>query len=111
MEDFHIRSFDKLIEQCKTLSKYQIEDRVFNQSNFSLFQSYYHNAFYSIEKNGIGVNENFLKVFGDKYKSSIHDKKVYQNYNFYTSTSRPSNSINGLNFAALTNEQRKCFSP
>lgn len=112
MEDFpYYRSFDKLIEQCKSLGKYKIEDRVFNQSNFCLFQSYYHNAFYSIEKNGIGVNQNFLKVFGDKYKSSIHDKKVYQNYNFYTSTSRPSNAINNLNFAALTNEQRKCFSP
>ena len=52
MEDFpYYRSFDKLIEQCKSLGKYQIEDRVFNQSNFCLFQSYYHNAFHSIEKN------------------------------------------------------------
>ena len=93
------------------MGKYQIKDRIFNQANFEFFQTYYHRAFYNIEKNGIGVNENFLKVFGDKYKSSIHDKKVYQNYNFYTSTSRPSNAINNLNFAALTNEQRKCFSP
>ena len=66
MEDFpYYRSFDKLVEQCKSMGKYQIEDRVFNQSNFSLFQSYYHEHFYNIEKNGIGVNENFLKVFGN----------------------------------------------
>ena len=42
----------------------------------------------------------------------IHQKKIYQNYNFFTTTSRPSNSIHNLNFAAdLTQEQRKAFSP
>jgi hypothetical protein len=41
----------------------------------------------------------------------VYDKKLYQNYNFFTTTSRPSNSIHNLNFAALTPEYRKCFSP
>ena len=34
----------------------------------------------------------------------IHKKKIYQNYNFFTTTSIPSNSIHNLNFAALTQD-------
>jgi hypothetical protein len=76
-----------------------------------LFHDEFTKAFTLIELNGIGVNTNIISTFGHKMVQYIHDRKIYQNYNFYTTTSRPSNSINNLNFAALTPEHRECFSP
>jgi hypothetical protein len=76
-----------------------------------LFHDEFTKAFTLIELNGIGVNTNIISTFGHRIAQYIHDRKIYQNYNFYTTTSRPSNSINNLNFAALTPEHRKCFSP
>ena len=76
-----------------------------------LFHDEFTKAFTLIELNGIGVNTNIISTFGHRIAKYIHDRKIYQNYNFYTTTSRPSNSINNLNFAALTPEHRKCFSP
>jgi hypothetical protein len=76
-----------------------------------LFHDEFTKAFTLIELNGIGVNTNIISTFGHRMAKYIHDRKIYQNYNFYTTTSRPSNSINNLNFAALTPEHRKCFSP
>ena len=76
-----------------------------------LFHDEFTKAFTLIELNGIGVNTNIISTFGHQVAKYIHDKKLYQNYNFFTTTSRPSNSIHNLNFAALTPEHRKCFSP
>ena len=76
-----------------------------------LFHDEFTKAFTLIELNGIGVNTNIISTFGHQVAQYIHDKKLYQNYNFFTTTSRPSNSIHNLNFAALTPEHRKCFSP
>ena len=76
-----------------------------------LFHDEFTRAFTLIELNGIGVNTNIISTFGHQVAKYIHDKKLYQNYNFFTTTSRPSNAIHNLNFAALTPEYRKCFSP
>ena len=76
-----------------------------------LFHDEFTKAFTLIELNGIGVNTNIISTFGHQVAKYIHDKKLYQNYNFFTTTSRPSNSIHNLNFAALTPEHRECFSP
>jgi hypothetical protein len=76
-----------------------------------LFHDEFTRAFTLIELNGIGVNTNIISTFGHQVAQYIYDKKLYQNYNFFTTTSRPSNSIHNLNFAALTPEHRKCFSP
>ena len=76
-----------------------------------LFHDEFTRVFTLIELNGIGVNTNIISTFGHQVAKYIHDKKLYQNYNFFTTTSRPSNSIHNLNFAALTPEHRKCFSP
>ena len=78
---------------------------------FKVFHDEFTKAFGLIELNGIGVNTNLISTFGHQMARYVHDKKLYQNYNFFTTTSRPSNSIHNLNFAALTPEQRKCFSP
>ena len=72
-------------------------------------------AFFGIEKNGININET---VFNQHFPQinplySIRDNKIYTNYNLFTTTRRPSNTFNGLNFAALNKESgaRKSFVP
>ena len=66
-------------------------------------------VFNSIERNGIQVSpelfeEYFNKDWGDK---------VYTQYNYRTTTTRPSNRFGGVNFAALNKENgcRKAFIP
>jgi len=70
-------------------------------------------AFFGIEKNGIKINKYEL----DKHYElnhefySIKDDRIYTSYNLATTTRRPSNSFNGINFAALNkdNGARRSF--
>jgi len=63
-------------------------------------------AFFGIEKNGLKIN----KYEFDKYYElnqefySIQDDRIYTNYNLATTTRRPSNSFNGVNFAAINKD-------
>jgi hypothetical protein len=72
-------------------------------------------AFLGIEKNGIRVKtERFNKYYelnNDLY--SLNNDVVYTHYNLNTTTRRPSNSFNGINFAALNkdNHSRSSFIP
>ena len=63
-------------------------------------------AFFGIEKNGIKIDEEqFQKHFKPTNPLySIADGRVYTNYNLGTTTRRPSNSFNGINFAALNKD-------
>jgi len=72
-------------------------------------------AFFGIEKNGIKIDET---VFKQHFKPnnpiySVGDGKVFTHYNLFTTTRRPSNSFNGVNFAALNKDSgaRKSFIP
>ena len=90
MDDFtYYYPYMKLIEKCKSMGKFIIDDRMLNYEKFTKFHDDFTSAFYNIEKNGIGVNTNFISIFGHKYAKYIWDKKVFQNYNFFKSTSRP----------------------
>lgn len=68
-----------------------------------------------LEHNGIFVNPDcFGRHFGEKtypYKGSMYEKVVYSQYNIYTSTGRPSNRFDGVNYAALNKDNgcRSCF--
>ena len=72
-------------------------------------------VFFAIERNGIKINEDvFYKFFetnNDKF--SIQNSRIYTQYNPYTTTGRPSNSFNSINFAALAKDNgcRKAFIP
>ena len=60
-------------------------------------------AFFGIEKNGIKIDET---VFNQHFKPtkdfySVSNGRIYTSYNLSTTTRRPSNSFNGINFAAL----------
>ncbi len=96
----------------KIMEKMDWEDDDYEVTpELQLFHDEFCEAFTRIELNGIGVNTNLISTFGHQVAKYVYDKKLYQNYNFFTTTSRPSNSIHNLNFAALTPEHRKCFSP
>jgi hypothetical protein len=63
-------------------------------------------AFFGIERNGLKIN----KYEFDKHYElnqefySIKDDRIYSSYNLATTTRRPSNSFNGVNFAALNKD-------
>lgn len=74
-------------------------------------------VFYQIEKNGINLDK---KCFIEHYKDKMHypefnisKGRIYTQYNLYTTTSRPSNTFNNVNFAALNkdNGERTCYKP
>jgi hypothetical protein len=72
-------------------------------------------AFFGIEKNGIQIDETVFNEYFNQINPhySISDGKVYTSYNLFTTTRRPSNTFNGINFAALNkdNGSRRSFIP
>jgi hypothetical protein len=74
-------------------------------------------AFNRIEEAGIALNKRcFVEHYNDKLhypEFNICKGKIYTQYNLYTTTSRPSNRFNGINFAALnkTDDERLCYEP
>ena len=66
-------------------------------------------VFNSIERNGLRVNR---ELFKEHFNQDWGDK-VYTQYNYRTTTTRPSNRFGGVNFAALNKENgtRKTFIP
>ena len=84
-------------------------------SYFNFYNNYTTLAFFGIEKNGIKFDRS---TFDQHFKPtneiySIDEDRIYTNYNLATTTRRPSNSFNGINFAALNKESgaRKSFIP
>jgi hypothetical protein len=63
-------------------------------------------AFFGIEKNGLKINKDeFDKHYELNHENySIQGDRIYTCYNLATTTRRPSNSFNGINFAALNKE-------
>ena len=110
-DDFpYFYPLQKMVEQSKEI-KFDKVDGMINLKAFEKFHDDFTKAFYGIEKNGIKVDrKKFINTFNCK-SDIIHKDRVYQNYNFFTITSRPSNAINNINYAALTPTQRQCFIP
>jgi len=64
----------------------------------------------AIQQNGMHVDPvKFVQCFGNTY--ALCGDKCYTQYNYYTTTGRPSNRFGGINFAALPKEDdtRSCF--
>ena len=72
-------------------------------------------TFFSIERNGLKIDKyEFDKHFEINNEAFfIQNNTVYSKYNLYTTTRRPSNSFNSINFAALGKDNgcRKSFIP
>lgn len=66
-------------------------------------------VFNAIERMGIRISRREY----DKFYPSTENEEVYTQYNFKTTTTRPSNHFNKINFAALNKENgcRKSFIP
>jgi hypothetical protein len=87
-----------------------------NIREYDFLNHYVAPLFYNIEKQGIKLSkEPFVEHFKTlpNPKFSVSKGKIYTQYNLYTLTGRPSNSFNGINFAALnkTNGERAAFIP
>ena len=95
-----------------TINGYSLEDTSFQFNNFRTADMFYH-----IEKNGIKVDKNcFIEYYNGKLTNpqfNLSRSKIYTQYNLYTTTSRPSNTFNSINFAALNkdNSERDCYRP
>jgi hypothetical protein len=83
----HIIPLANQLDWAKNISKYVIALQPFDSITQKCIDycNDFIQVFYTIEKNDI--------VFGDEIKK--------QNYMWYTTTSRPSNSFNGFNFSAM----------
>lgn len=71
-------------------------------------------VFYLIEQEGIGVEKEIVELYQQETPQyNISKGRIYTNFNLYNHTTRPSNSFNGINFAAIPKEEsyRKVFKP
>ena len=67
-------------------------------TSYNQFNLIYPKLFAEIESNGLQVNSSF------KMKQLIKDSRVYSQYNYHTTTGRPSNAFRGFNYAAMNKE-------
>jgi len=72
-------------------------------------------AYSYVESNSIKINK---KLFFEKFKvnnqeASIDGDNIYNQYNLYNQTGRPTNAFNGVNFLAVPKDKdfRDCFLP
>jgi hypothetical protein len=110
----------KHYEMCETIfnmalpiiKQYTLSNTSFQFNNFRTA-----NVFYNIEISGIKVDKNcFIEHYQGKLinpQFNLNRSKIYTQYNLYTTTSRPSNTFNSINFAALNkdNSERMCYRP
>ena len=74
-------------------------------------------VFHEIESQGIKVDKQcFIDCYGKDLRYpefNLAKGKIYSQYNLYTTTGRPSNTYNSINFAALNknNGERMCYRP
>ena len=66
--------------------------------SYKQFNSTYPQVFATIESAGLQVNDAFSMT------DLMHDNRVYTQYNYHTTTGRPSNAYRGFNFAAMNKE-------
>ena len=94
------------------IKQHTLGDTPFQFNNFRTA-----NVFYNIEKNGIKVDKNcFIDCYRGKLQHpefNLNRSKIYSQYNLNTTTSRPSNTFNSINFAALNKDsgERMCYRP
>lgn len=100
---------EKIFDNIKEVLKLDIP------SGFDFYNKLATNVFFLIEQNGLGIcYDSFNKIFEPRNPLyNIKDNKVLTYYNLYNATSRPTNSFNSINFAAIphTQEHRKTFQP
>ena len=93
---------------------YEVCEENYRNFTFTKPNLFYNNraaiVFNMIEQAGIKVDNTLYQQYFDK---DTNDGYVYTQYNFNTTTTRPSNAFGGINYSALNKEngERKCFKP
>ena len=94
------------------INKFRADNVVYAFNNGPLTR-----VFHAIESQGIKVDKQcFVDAYNDKLQYpqfNLHKGRIYSQYNLYTTTGRPSNTYNSINFAALdkNNGERLCYRP
>jgi len=110
----------KHYEECEAIfkaslpiiQKYTLTNTQFQFQNFRTTE-----VFYQIEKNGIKLDKDcFINYYKGKLQHpefNLSKSRIYSQYNLYNTTSRPSNTYNSINFAALNKDdgERNCYKP
>lgn len=82
---------------------------------FNFYNNTATNVFFLLEQNGVGIiYDEFNKAHTPKNPLfNTLNNTVFTEYNLYNNTSRPTNTFNSVNFAAIpkTVEHRQCFKP
>ena len=126
--DWYYRKYSEKADINKLIpivKLYERSENIFNQieqylelqipDGFDFYNNMTTNVFYLLEQNGVGiVYDGFTELF--KPKNPLYNtlnNTVYTEYNLYNNTSRPTNTFNSVNFAAIpkTPEHRQCFKP
>ena len=95
-----------------TIHKYRQDNAVYAFNNGPLTR-----VFHEIESQGIKVDKQcFIDCYGADLKYpefNLNKGRIYSQYNLYTTTGRPSNTYNSINFAALNKNdgERLCYIP
>lgn len=102
----------KHLEQCQEI--YQAYSNIINKYQPNPYHEDFSDVFWFIERNALKVNSAFERYFELKRPFlSLMNTWVFTQYNLNTTTGRPSNTFNSLNFAALNKENgcRSVFIP
>ena len=102
----------KLYERCETNSEYLIpiikdyQDMLLDPS-WNFYNKTALGVYYLLEQSGLRVTyESFVRLFTPKTpRFSIQDNTVHGVYNPYNITSRPTNSFNSINLAAIPKKE------
>lgn len=112
--DFKLQIYNKDINDWGIIVPYVLHQSAFDQEikditdyHLKKYKSYCFNFFnnvvtdtlYFIEKNGLKIDSELFKKY---FKGKIYSNDfVYSEYHIYNATGRPSNSYDGINYAAL----------
>jgi hypothetical protein len=107
----HYESKENIFEIVKPIIDSYVETLSYIFNNTKLTTVFHH-----IEKNGIKIDKNsFIECYDNiKYPEfNISKGRIYSQYKLYTTTGRPSNTYNNINFVALnkTSGERLCYVP
>lgn len=87
------------------LDKYDIKDCI----NEYKFYNDLSDTLYQIERNGLSIDRFKFNQYFENHYDSLDGNLVYSSYNILTTTGRPSNSYDKINFSAL-NKNNNCRS-
>lgn len=117
-EHYFRNNLNNIIPILKHLEKWERvwdEVKVYLDCKITWFDTEYTEVFRKIEEQGIKISPTkFSHHFEPTYDEySIIKNKIHTSYNLYNITTRPSNTFNNINFAALPKENgaRNAFIP